>query len=320
MKSLYTFIIAFILLTFNGEAQVTVTLPNLLISDPPGTTVEIPITVDDLSSLGVTAYQFVFHYESSVLIPKSPYFQAASTLTGETGMLVVANASNPNQVNIAAAGSVPLEGEGTLLMMIYETVATEGSSSLELSDFYFNAGTPTANLINGSFTISSCIPENHFLLLPPGWSGISSYLTPVNPDMVNMFSPIVDNLLMVSNYSFTNQYSPPNAILPTENWDASQGYFIKMDAETVFVLSGCETEEKTIILNAGWNLVPVVSNCIYFAEEILAGLDFEIVQQAAGLEMYWPEHNIQNLYFLEPGKAYLIKMNSPGNMTFQGCP
>lgn len=319
MKNRYTFIIAFILLILNCEAQVTVTLPNVINSDPPGTEVEIPISVDDLTGFGVTAYQFIFHYESTVITPKSPFFITNSTLTGETGMLVMANASNPNQVNIAAAGSNPLAGEGTLLILIFETVATEGSCSLELSDFYFNAGTPTASLINGSFTITSCIPEEQSLLLPPGWSGISSYLTPLNANMVNMFAPIVDSLLMVSNYSFTNQYSPPNGILPTENWNASQGYFIKMDAETVFEVSGCETEEKTIALNMGWNLVPVVSNCIYFAEEVLTGLDFEIIQAVAGLEMYWPEHNIQTLYFLEPGKAYLVKMNSPGNISFQGC-
>lgn len=319
MKKKYIIFIALFASMLYGNAQVTVTLPNMVISEPPGTTVEIPITVGDLTGLGVTAYQFVFYYSNAVIIPKSPFYSINGTITEAGAMMVEKNVNIPNQVNIAAAGSFPLTGEGTLLKLIFETVTTEGSCPLELNNFYFNAGTPQANLVNGSFTISSCIPQQQYYLIPAGWSGISSYLTPVNPNIVTMFAPVVDNLIMVTDYAFSNQYSPPNNILPTEDWDASQGYFIKMNTETAFVLSGCETADKTIALAAGWNLVPVVSNCVYFAEEIMAGLDFEIVQVVAGFEMYWPAQNIQTLYFVEPGKAYFIKMNSPGNLTFPGC-
>jgi hypothetical protein len=66
----------------------------------------------------------------------------------------------------------------------------------------------------------------------------------------------------------------------------------------------------------GWNLVPVISNDIFILDEILTGLDFEIVQEAATSNIYWPSMAIQTLYFFEPGKAYLIKMNSPGMITF----
>ena len=316
MKKRYFIPIAFFLLILNCEAQVTVTLPEILTSDPPGATVEIPVLVGDLTGLGVTAYQFVFHYDHTLLTPKSPYFSTDGTLSGETGMLVMTNPDIPDKVSIAAAGSMPLAGTGTLLYLLFEIASTEGSCPLTLTDFYFNAGTPQANLVNGSFTISSCIPQQQYLLIPPGWSGISSYLTPVNSNMVTMFAPVVDNLIMVTDYAFSNQYSPPNSILPIEPWDASQGYFIKMNTETVFVLSGCETAQKTIALSAGWNLVPVISNDVFILDEILTGMDFEIVQEAATSNIYWPSMAIQTLYFFEPGKAYLIKMNSPGVITF----
>lgn len=318
-KLIFTVIISFLLIS-RGIAQVTVTLPDLVYSSPVGTIIEIPVSCGTLTSLdSVIAYQFKITFDNVVLVPESPYYDTIGTLSSKNGWIVMANPGVLNEVSIGACGSGALTGSGSLVKLIFKIVSANGSTPLGLNSFYFNAGNPQVILVNGSFTILSCIPQQQYLLIPPGWSGISSYLTPVNSNMVTMFAPVVNNLIMVTDYAFSNQYSPPNSILPTENWDSSQGYFIKMNTETVFVLSGCETADKTIALAAGWNLVPVISNCVYFAEEIMVGLDFEIVQVVAGFETYWPAQSIQTLYFMEPGKAYLIRMNSPGSLTFQEC-
>jgi len=162
--------------------------------------------------------------------------------------------------------------------------------------------------------VTSQLPAIQTLVIPAGWSGISSYLNPANPNLVNIMAPVADHLLMVKNN--TNCYSPPLGILPSAPWNSTSGYFIKLDSPVQVAITGFEIQNKTIALSVGWNLLPVISNDIYILDEILTGVDFEIVQEAATSNIYWPSMAIQNLYFFEPGKAYLIKMNSPGIIIF----
>jgi len=165
-----------------------------------------------------------------------------------------------------------------------------------------------------SIQVTNQLPANQTLIIPAGWSGISSYLNPANPNLLNLMAPVADHLLMVKNN--TNCYSPPLGILPSAPWNSTSGYFIKLDSPVQVAITGFEIQNKTIALSVGWNLVPVISNDIFILDEILTGLDFEIVQEAATSYIYWPSMAIQSLYFFEPGKAYLIKMNSPGMIIF----
>ncbi|MFZ4707275.1 MAG: hypothetical protein ACOYMF_14815 [Bacteroidales bacterium] len=162
--------------------------------------------------------------------------------------------------------------------------------------------------------VTNQLPAIQTLIIPAGWSGISSYLNPANPNLVNLMAPVASHLLMIKNN--TNSYSPPLGIMPTAPWNSTSGYFIKLDAPVQLAITGFEIQNKTIALSVGWNLVPVVSNGVYSCNEIMSGLNFEIVKAAVGTDVYWPSKDIQTLYFFEAGKAYLIKMNSPGSITF----
>lgn len=316
MKKILLTSILFGCLMMQTVAQVSVSLPDLTTSIPPGTIVEIPVTVENLTGLNVIAYQFLISFDNSIIVPESPYYLSTGTLSSTSGWSVMANPNIPNKLTIGAFGSSPLSGNGTLVKLTFKVMTAVGSSPLTFNSFLFNAGNPASITTNGSFTNQVCT-ETQTLVIPSGWSGISTFIDVSNPDMVSMFSPIVNNLLMVRNNE--NSYSPPNGITPTQQWDTYSGYFIKLNEPELLSFCGQELQNRSLTLDAGWNLMPVLNNCIYFCEEILYGLDYEFVQAAAGLDVYWPSKSIQTLYFFEPGKAYLIKMNSPGVVTFSDC-
>ena len=296
--------------------QITVSLPDLNTSVSVGSIIEIPVTVGNLTGSNVIAYQFQIGYNSDVLIPESPYFIKSGTLSNATGWSVMANPNVAGQLTLGAFGSSALSGNGTLLKLTFKVLTASGSSPLVFNSFLFNAGNPAALATNGSFSNQIC-SEIQTLVIPAGWSGISTFVEVSNPDMVNMFAPVQNHLIMVKNNS--NSYSPPNGILPTQSWNSYSGYFIKMDEQVILQVCGQDLQNKSLNLTTGWNLIPVLNDCVYFCEEILYGLDYEYVQSAAGLEVYWPSKAIQTLYFFEPGKAYLLKMNSPGIITFNEC-
>lgn len=295
------------------HAQVQVSLPDLTQSVPIGTIVEIPVSCGDLTGLNVIAYQFSVSFNSTVLVPETPYFSTSGTLSSKTGWSAAANPNVQNQLTIGAFGSAALSGNGILLKLIFKVVSANGISPLDFNSFLFNAGTPGATTENGFFTNQDC-SNGQTLVMPAGWSGISAFIAPSDPDMINMFAAIESNLIMVNNLS--NRYSPANGINPSQPWSSNSGYFIKLNSPVQLQICGQEIQNKVVNLVAGWNLVPVISNDIFILDEILTGLDFEIVQEAATSNIYWPSMAIQNLYFFEPGKAYLIKMNSPGMITF----
>lgn len=311
-KLIFTVIISFFLIS-RVNAQVTVTLPDLVYSSPIGTIIDIPVSCGSLTGLNVIAYQFKITFDNGVLVPESPYYSTAGTLSSTNGWTVMANAGVANQVSIGAFGSGALSGSGTLVKLIFKIASANGSTPLGLNSFYFNAGNPQVTTANGSFTNQDCSNFQTFVI-PAGWSGISSFLVPSDPNMVNTFFPIENKLLMINN--FTNRYSPIYGILPILPWDSNSGYFIKLSEPVIFQICGQPIPNKTLNLVTGWNLVPVLSDGVYFCEEVMSGLNFEIVKAAVGTDVYWPSEDIQTLYFFEAGKAYLIKMNSPGSITF----
>ena len=309
---IFTFL-AGIFLSIQLNAQVQVTLPDLTQSVPIGTIIEIPVSCGDLTGLNVIAYQFSVSFNNTVLVPETPYFSTDGTLSSKTGWSAAANPNVQNQLTIGAFGSAALTGNGILLKLIFKVVSANGTSPLNFNSFLFNAGTPAAITENGTFTNQDC-SNGQTLVIPAGWSGISAFIAPSDPDMINMFAPIESNLIMVNNLS--NRYSPVYGINPSQPWSSNSGYFIKLNAPGQLQICGQEIQNKIVNLVTGWNLIPVTSNDIFILDEILTGLDFEIVQEAATSNIYWPSMAIQNLYFFEPGKAYLIKMNSPGMITF----
>ncbi|HPE33757.1 MAG TPA: cohesin domain-containing protein [Bacteroidales bacterium] len=306
-------LIFIIFLATQLQAQVLVTAPDLSYSDTVGTTIEIPILTEDLNGLNVIAYQFVIEFDENVILPENPYFIKSGTLSGAAGWTVMVNTIVQNQITVGAFGAYPLSGDGELIRLVFNIETLNGSTPILFSSFFYNAGNPDVTTANGSVTNQDC-SNSQLILLPSGWSGISSYLIPSIPAMETIFLPVENTLQMV--YNFTNSYSPVFGIQPTMEWDSHSGYFIKVTEPVQLIVCGSEIINREIPLIAGWNLVSVVSNNVHFIDEIMLGLDVEIVKEAVGYEIYWPAMEIQTLYFFEPGKAYLIKMNSEGTLVF----
>jgi CSLREA domain-containing protein len=135
---------------------VSVSLPNG--SGSSGTTVLIPVTVGDLTGLGVTAYDLTVSFDPSVLQPASPAFETIGTLTGAAGgySTFVDPGQPTGRLRVGAFGTTALSGQGALIFLRF-TVVNGGAanSSLNFEQFIFGEGRPQdaqAATSNGSFT------------------------------------------------------------------------------------------------------------------------------------------------------------------------
>jgi hypothetical protein len=162
------------------------------------------------------------------------------------------------------------------------------------------------------FTLSS-----QKIQLLQGWSGISSYLSPSTDNIEPLFQPILSDLIILQNTS--GIYWPGQNINTIGAWNTHEGYQIKVANAVDLTISGTRENNKTLQLAAGWNLIPVLSECEVDVAALFAGKDVVIIKEVAGWNIYWPEFGINSLGVLEPGKAYFVLMGNDGTIEFPVC-
>jgi hypothetical protein len=158
----------------------------------------------------------------------------------------------------------------------------------------------------------SCYSQNpgplvqQIISIPQGWSGMSSRLQPVDPDMEIILSPLGTSLEIV--YNFDGIYWPAGGISTLGDWDKNSGYIVKLKAPAVFIIEGYASQSDSLSVAAGWNIIPVLHQQNTNLEAAFAGhLDkIILVKEVAGNGVYWPEMGIFTLIALQPGKAYYL--------------
>jgi hypothetical protein len=159
--------------------------------------------------------------------------------------------------------------------------------------------------------------EVHDLAIPEGWSGISTYIIPNDPDVEMMFEPVLNELVMI--YNQTGMYWPGQNINTLGDWNVYSGYIIKVLNNVNLSITGLEVMPRHVMIKPGWNLIPVFST---IPADILFGSlpGFVVAKGIATGEILWPEFNIQTLEYLNVGKSYLIYSTQPGIIIFPLTP
>jgi len=162
--------------------------------------------------------------------------------------------------------------------------------------------------------------QSQTLNLLPGWNAMSSYINPLNPVMEDLLSEISNELIIVQNPD--GSYYPSGNLNDLETWNYESGYFIKLTDSVALNFIGQEIEDPEIMLEAGWNLVPVLCDTLISIVEMF-GEDINkvvLIKDAVGLNLFWPEKNISTLQVIIPGKSYLINVSESFAVSFSGEP
>ncbi len=163
--------------------------------------------------------------------------------------------------------------------------------------------------------IISSLP-GQIINIPAGWSGLSSYITPNDNDIEDLFGNMAASLIYLGN--LTGIYFPELEINTLHQWDSHSGYIIKTSAPTSITIFGNTETDRTVQLQTGWNLVPVLSSENVSLETLFAPLgdSIDVAVDVAGLSVYWPAFDIKTLSVLQPGKSYFIRVNQPCTLNF----
>jgi hypothetical protein len=156
------------------------------------------------------------------------------------------------------------------------------------------------------------------LLIPAGWSGISTFVNPTENNIENIFAPFINNFVIMS--SATAIYYPEAGTNTIQNWDYHTGYKIKTLTDLTLELTGAPLANLTVNLDSGWNLIPVMTSCGATPAGIADQLNgLNLIKGIATTEVYWPEYNIQSLSHLDAGKAYWLSVSQDNSFTYPEC-
>ncbi len=158
---------------------------------------------------------------------------------------------------------------------------------------------------------------SQILNIPAGWSGISSYIDPLNKGVEDMFSPHIPDFIILA--SMTEFYYPDGGVNTINNWSRGLGYQVKALNEFEVTLTGSKIDPPEVNLTVGWTLLPVLTPCGATTEVFSEMTTLNIVKEVAGANIYWPAYGIKTLTDLEPGKAYWISMNDLDGFTYPDC-
>ncbi|MFP4469963.1 MAG: carboxypeptidase regulatory-like domain-containing protein [Bacteroidales bacterium] len=162
--------------------------------------------------------------------------------------------------------------------------------------------------------------------LYPGWSGISS-----NRDITGW--PLEEMPATIIGGSMEIMIGADGFFWPSQNlnllgdWNAYQGYKLKMAGDGYLLVNEPELEDQTVSLNEGLSYFPVLASepvaaMIVFEHLIAEGL-LEFAFDIYTGQVLWPAGGLvppnPNPFILDvlyPGVGYLIRMNAPAVLDF----
>ncbi|NCA86756.1 MAG: T9SS type A sorting domain-containing protein, partial [Clostridia bacterium] len=234
--------------------------------------------------------------------------------TGNILVLIFNTASaQPGQYTWYANGNV-IPGQTGRIMIIYNVMPANAG---EYQAVFTN---PCGVLESNVAMVTVLQPYAQQLTIPEGWSGISSFVTPLNPALETVFGPITDDMILMANNS--GIFWPGQNINTLGSLEITEGYKIKMQNSAQVSVSGNVSYPlSALTIPAGWSYLPVNTPCEENVEQFAAYPQIAMIKDIAGTGIYWPEMGINTIGNLSPGKAYFVLNNSasPLVMKYQGC-
>lgn len=167
-----------------------------------------------------------------------------------------------------------------------------------------------SNSCSSSDTLIVNYTESQTINLPQGWSIISTYIDPVDPDVIAVMSNLNPNLIIAKNEAGLI-YWPLYNLNTIGSMVIGDGYQIKMlNPQVLQVIGTIITPELTpFTISQGWNIIGYLRTSPALIDVMLSSIESNIiiVKNSNGL-IYWPFYGLNVIGNMNPGEGYQIKM------------
>jgi hypothetical protein len=214
-----------------------------------------------------------------------------------------------------ASFEVNIPGNLTLIWKVYDSNTGQEfqarSCSNQNTGYYYQMVTSMVQPIWGLFAKSDM---NQHISFANGWSMFGLTVIPHQPDMVDLFAPVINQLVIVKD-DMGKAYWPAYGVNLIGNAELGEGYQVKLDQLTSLSIPGdiVYPENYSLNLPAGWSMFGYYSNRPVYPSIIFGGPPLtlpntQIIKNGNGY-IYWPLWGLDSIGELQPGEGYSIKLN-----------
>lgn len=158
------------------------------------------------------------------------------------------------------------------------------------------------------------------LRLQFGWNLISAYLQPEEDDITVLTRDLVDDgLLLLMKDDAGHFYLPETDFNNIPDWEAAEGYMVKMAHAGELALEGMtKSFDEPIELTHGWQMVSYYPRASVDTRVALSGLGDDLTMAKDGLgNFYIPEYNFSNMGLMRSGKGYMLLMSEDSRLVYR---
>jgi hypothetical protein len=280
--------------------------------------------VNATNAEGTSAWSSSRSFTTIVTTPSAPTL--SSPANGATGVAVNPTLSWNTATGATSYGLQVSTSSSFFTTVVNQTAISTTSyavSGLTGNTTYYwrvnatNAGGTSAWSSSRSFTTITG-GTNHNIVLPEGWSMISSFVQPSNAALDPLLADIQPRLEIMKNGA-GQVYWPTYAVNTIGNWDIRHGYQIYMEAADTLTITGnaVAAESTPISLIDGVNIVAYLRYTPMRADSAFTSIasSLTIVKNNTG-EVYWPSYGINSIGSLRPGQGYQVQVTGASTLTY----
>lgn len=123
----------------------------------PDSTFQLAVLVSDLTDADISSFDIVLTYDASLITATAATLDGTLSGSDGAGMTLVANLDTPGTISLAAAGADAIAGSGTLLILTFQSLSTEGTSGISFSSITFNEGSLGVTSTDGAVTVEGIL-------------------------------------------------------------------------------------------------------------------------------------------------------------------
>lgn len=157
------------------------------------------------------------------------------------------------------------------------------------------------------------IPEDRQIIIDAGWNAIAFDPPPINVDLKSLFGNAAFSFSFFQNgEAFFTQDLPENFII-----DPDQACLIKSASSDTLSYAGFPIENRSFVLESGWNIMPVLCSEELITEQLFGAGGLPVyIREIFGLDMLWPDAEIYKLELLQPHSSYMVFSNEERMIVF----
>jgi hypothetical protein len=190
-----------------------------------------------------------------------------------------------------------------------------------------SGGTPrTVSATIGGSAVTSALPTitvtprkvAHGILLPQGWSMVSSFVAPNNPTLDTVFAQILSQMVIAKDGA-GQVYCPSFSIKQIQTWNTNNGYQICMQVADTLTINGDEIDPEltALTMQQGWSTISYLRNSEMRVDSALSTLggNLIIAKNNAG-QVYLPSQGINDIGSMRPGQGYRVYLTSVSTLIY----